>query len=554
MKLTPKVKKAPLVWLLGFLLLYAALVLPRIFSESPTNDEPIDITNGYFYWQGDVVSQSHHPPLPKLLQALPLRLLPLNTQVGPLSPDYLARAYRFFFILNRDRFELMTRLARGVTLFMGLGLGCLLFFLARQSPRPVLLAAMGLWLFEPNLQAFSGLAVADLPVAFFFLAAVLAFQKHLENPGFKWAAAAGLLAGMAVTCKFSALVLIPIFLISEWLDRGKTKNSTRAFFRGASDWAWGASAFGAWIFILYLPGTLLLSDHRLPWSYFLEGLANMMGYSGFHHPSFFMGQAGRQDHWLYYPAAFLLKSAVPFLLLVFLGLYWGIQGKIPFPVWAWLPALLGFAVIVPVQNLGVRYLLPIYPFLILVAAAAAGKIWARKYESGKNLGKILVLGLGLWQAVSLLANYPRMISYFNDFVPAESKINLLGDSNLDLNQDLGLLSQTAARKGWTRIKLAQYGLVDPSLYGTPWEPWTERDLRGPQPGLVYAVNASFLQLAPVFYPGLIPIASGWMASTPPSGQVGDTWFYFEIPGTPGPDASPALPSVQTLRNHAPKQD
>ncbi len=551
---SPAVKEAPLAWLLGFLLLYTALVLPRIFTESPTNDEPIEITNGYFYWQGDVVSHNHHPPLPKLLQSLPLRFLPLKAQAGPPPPDYMARAYEFFFILNCGRFELTTRLARCATLLMGLGIGCLLFFLTRRCSLPFHLSVMGLWVFEPNLQAYSGLAMADVPVTFFFLASVLAFRKHQENPGSRAAAAAGLLTAMAVTCKFSALVLIPLFVGLEWLEIRKAENLFRTLSERASDWAWGAVSFLAWIFILYLPGSLLLPDHQVPWTYFLKGLSNMMDYSSAHHPSFFMGTAGRRDHWLYYPAALILKSALPFLILVFGGILWAVPKKITIPAWIWGPALLGFVDILPVQNLGVRYLLPIYPFLILIAALAAEKIWSQKFGAGPKIGKILVLGLGLWQATTVLANYPKMISYFNDFVPAESKIGFLGDSNLDLGQDLDRLAQTATRRGWKKVKLAQYGVMDPSLYGMAWEPWTENDLKGPQPGNVYAMNASFVQLAPVFYPELIPIASGWISRTKPSGQVGDTWFYFEIPGNPIPDSSRLLPSVQTLKNHAPKQD
>ncbi|HEY5039844.1 MAG TPA: phospholipid carrier-dependent glycosyltransferase [bacterium] len=552
MSSTAPVKRASLVWLFGFILLYSALVIPRIFTESPTNDEPIDITNGYFYWQGDVVSHHRHPPLSELLQALPLRLLPLNTQVGPLTPDFLARAYNFFFILNRDRFELMTQLARFMTLLMGIGIGCLLFFLTRKGPRPILLMTMVLWAFESNLLAFSGLAVADVPVAFFFLAAVLAFQKHLENPGRKWALIAGGLAGMAVTCKFSALVLIPIFAILEWREFRRVKNLTKAFPQKAADWAWGTVVFLTWICVLYLPGTLLLADHRAPWSYFLQGLLDMMNYSNAHHPSFFLGVASRQNHWLYYPAAFILKSAIPFLILVTLGVLGGAKRKTHIPGWVWVPALLGFLVIIPVQNLGIRYLLPVYPFLILIASQAAGELWKRKFSRGTKIGKLLVIGLGLWQATSVLMNYPYMISYFNDLVSRNEKIYDLGDSNLDLSQDLKRLGQTGAERGWKRVKLAQYGLIDPAFYGLRWEPWTEKDLKGPQPGFVYAVNASFLQLAPVFYPNLIPIASGWLTNMPPTGRVGDTWLYFEIPGDPLPDSSQPLPSVQTLKNHAPK--
>jgi hypothetical protein len=48
--------------------------------------------------------------------------------------------------------------------------------------------------------------------------------------------------------------------------------------------------------------------------------------------------------------------------------------------------------------------------------------------------------------------------------------------------------------------------------------------------MVYAVNVSFLQIAPKAYPPTQPIAQSWIISRPPSGKVEDSWFYFEIPG------------------------
>jgi len=55
--------------------------------------------------------------------------------------------------------------------------------------------------------------------------------------------------------------------------------------------------------------------------------------------------------------------------------------------------------------------------------------------------------------------------------------------------------------------------------------------KGPIGLLVYAVNASFIQLAPVFYPETLPIAQSWISQTPPTGKIGDSWYYFEISGT-----------------------
>ncbi len=60
----------------------------------------------------------------------------------------------------------------------------------------------------------------------------------------------------------------------------------------------------------------------------------------------------------------------------------------------------------------------------------------------------------------------------------------------------------------------------------------ESDLKEPQPATVYVINASFLQLAPEAYPPTLPIAGGWIADRTPTGKVGDSWYYFEIPGKP----------------------
>jgi len=525
-----------------FLLLFALQALPPIFENSPTADEPGDLTGGYFYWRGDVVSDFAHPPLAKTLQALPLRWMDLRDRLDPWVGDYLARTYDFFFQLNRGHFEAMLWAGRLVSLLFGLGLGALLFFASRKAPPLERLAVMALFAFEPTLLAFSGLAVSDLPLAFFCLAAVLAFQRHLEKPGAPWALGAGLLAAMAATCKFSGLALLPIFAVLEFLAKPPKPAKPR---RWKKDWAWGALAFFAWIFVLYLPGSLGLSPFALPWFYFLGGLMDMVGQTQAFHATYFFGVAGHQNHGLYYPAAFLLKSTLPFLILLGLSLGLAARRKLSFDDWVWIPALFFFAAILPVQNLGVRYLLPAMPFLILLAARSAGWLWALKTRQAPRAGKFILGGLLVWGAATALLNNGNLLSYFNDLVPAQKKIYFLSDSNLDWGQDEKRLAQTAARRGWTHIKAAQLGGADLSLYGLKVQGWTKRDFYGPQSGWVYVVNVGFLQLGPVFYPDLQPLAISWMSTLPPTGRVGDTWLYWEIPGTPPLDRSDPEPSLLT---------
>ncbi len=531
-----------LPWLFLFLFLFAAQVIPNLFENSPTADEPGEITGGYFYWQGGALSDIGHPPLARTLQALPLRLMALRQDLDPGARNFITRAYDFFFILNPDKFEGMLHAARFISLLFGLGIGVLLFQLTRGAPPVQRIAVMVLWAFEPTLLAFAGLSVADEPVTFFVLAAVAAFQKHLETPGLKQNILTGVLTAMAVTCKFSALALIPVFALLEFLNRPRTRKTWNA---KAKDWVWGFLAFLIGTGLLYLPNSFFSKPPLLPWAYLKEGLTAILAQTGAYHPVYFLGEAGRHSHWLYYPLAFVLKSAAPLLFLFLLALGLARQKKILFPTWVWLPAAVFFISIVPVQNLGVRYLLPAYPFVILMAAQAAGRLWTFKLRSAPKLGKILVIALLMWHSETALINHSDLLSYFNDFVPPQKKIYCLADSNLDWGQDEKRLAQTAAQRGWIQVKAAQLGGVDLSLYGLKAIPWTKRDLSQPQPGQVYVVNASFLQLGPVFYPDLEPLAKSWMGALPPSGQVGDTWFYWEIPGILTPDPSAALPSIRT---------
>jgi len=88
--------------------------------------------------------------------------------------------------------------------------------------------------------------------------------------------------------------------------------------------------------------------------------------------------------------------------------------------------------------------------------------------------------------------------------------------------------------------------VDLSFYGIPVEPWSLKDIEGPQPGRVYVVNKTFFQLGPLFYPDLIRIARCWASQYPPTGLVGDAWLYFEEPGEPQPDPSPRFQSIRVF--------
>ncbi len=130
----------------------------------------------------------------------------------------------------------------------------------------------------------------------------------------------------------------------------------------------------------------------------------------------------------------------------------------------------GLAAIVSPLNLGHRYLLPIYPLLVLVGIDGLGRLLnQRPIVLGALVG-----GLVAWQAISAIVIAPHALSYFNSFCggPAQGH-HYLVDSNLDWGQDLPALRDELARIGGRRVMLAYFGRSDPLVYGVQIQPWSD---------------------------------------------------------------------------------
>ncbi len=590
--------KNSLILFLIFSALSILMALPRILGDSLTADEPTDIVNGYYYLtQGDTLHNPNHPPLAGALTSWPLLFMNLKTQpfefggspaqsaltsdghrlnrpdqvpdslkesgypsLGPrlvasaqgvssnmeqtrlnreprpvvsVQGDFWDRAHLFLFNWNLDRLNEMTLWTRLTSLGMGLGVGFLIFWTFKKEPL-WLLGALGLWAFDPLMGALSSLAKTDIAPAFFYLWAVLAFQRALGKTSWEAPVTAGVLSAFMVGCKFYGLVLIPLFIILEWLnerERFKPRAFTWKVARGMFlRWGLGTAGFCLMLFLLFLPGTLSQPGHPMPWNLILEKLGEDFAYAPQARPVFFFGQAGLISHWYYLPCAFVLKEPIPFLVLLVLILLLILRKRVIVPAWQWAPPLIFTLTLLKAPNLGVRYLLPVFPFLYLLGGRAWAWMVQAEHGNDQRAWRLAAFGLLAWQALSVGLQSPRAISYFNDWVPDDQKIFLLGDSNLDWGQDLKRLAAESGIRKWGRVKLALYGAVDPKVYGLDWEPWTTEDLKGPQAGFAYAVNASFLQIGPIAYPPTREIAQSWIRNLPPSGRVGETFYYFEIPG------------------------
>src|SRR5262249_6966959 len=110
-------------------------------------------------------------------------------------------------------------------------------------------------------------------------------------------------------------------------------------------------------------------------------------------------------------------------------------------------------------NIGIRHLLPVYPFLSLVGAALVARALRRR---GEGLGARAVAALWLLlpavAAVEAIRIHPFELSYFNPLCGGpEAGRRILSDSNVDWGLDLRRLKADLARRGIASPTVAYFG-------------------------------------------------------------------------------------------------
>jgi hypothetical protein len=188
--------------------------------------------------------------------------------------------------------------------------------------------------------------------------------------------------------------------------------------------------------------------------------------------TFLLGQYSETGWWYYFPFAMLVKTPLATLSAVVLAVgvlvvVWRRVGWRSMVGWTAAclvipPAAYLISAMASNLNLGLRHVLPVYPFLYLGIGLAAGEAWRRFPRLARYAGAVLALLL----AVETLLAFPNYIPFFNLAAGGErGGIRLLGDSNLDWGQDLKLLAQWQQDHPDENLYLVYFGIADPWAYG-----------------------------------------------------------------------------------------
>ncbi len=459
-------------------------------------DECHHLYDGYLILkQHDYRANAEVPPLIKITAALSiLRLhptLPLGTGTPQTENAFLA-GRAFVFQNGGDRLLFPARLA---CMLFSLATALLVYAAGKRFFGVLAgVCALFLFVFDPNVLAHGTLISTDMGSACFLLASVYAFYRYSVQPSWRRLLLTGLFAGLGLVAKFTGGLIAPMLLLLSLTEGLRTRNmAVFARLSTASLAALACALLVLWAFYGFryapAPDALQLSPalgeylasmpnpanaaklaliarfHVLPQAY-IWGLANTKHIEA-EYTSYFFGHVYRHGPWQYFPVAFLIKSTLPLLLsLVFGSVLWVRAGRAYARqmVFLLVPVCVYFAVVTTSHfDIGARHLMPIYPFLYILAGSAAATLLRR----GRGWA-VLAIVLLLWQVFTTVRVSPNYMAYGNEAWGGPLQVRrYLSDANVDWGQQLKTVKQYLDQNHDSNCWFAYFpdGAVQPQDYG-----------------------------------------------------------------------------------------
>ena len=412
------------------------------------------------------------------------------------------------------------------------------------------LFAVFLFSFSPTFLAHGRYVTTDVGAAFAFFFASYFFIKYLKNQNGKNLFWAGIAFGIAQLIKFSLILLVPYFgiLILIWVyikwreNRQFWKTFFHYIFRFALIMIIGyILVYPVYLFHTYnYPQEKQISDTTFiasqfpvkpigdltiwmskqpilrPYAQYALGLFMVFQRATGGNTTYFLGDVTNKGWKSYFPIVYAIKEPLTlhiltiiallvlaaggtrkawsrafesfsnFLknhfteiaMLIFLAIYWG-------------------ASITSNLNIGIRHILPTFPFIYVLVSGQIRKLFNQIHNKKRVfITCCLLLGALLaWYAFSSLSIYPHYLAYFNELIGgAKNGYIYVTDSNLDRGQDLKRLAEWVEKNNVQKIKIDYFGGATAKYYlGDKAEEWhADYDPQKAKNSWL-AVSATFLQ-------------------------------------------------------------
>jgi len=493
-------KKLPSILATIFIIFMIAVAIISLKQESAIMDEVAHTPAGYSYLtQKDMRLNPEHPPLLKDLSAVPLVFMNdikfpdhLNSWQNDVNGQW-DFGFNFFYKVGNDADKIIFW-SRIPMLLLLMLMGLIIFKWTKELyGKWAAVLATFLFALAPTFIAHGRYVTTDVGAAFGFFVSIYFFVKYIQKPNTKNLILAGVFFGVAQLIKFSLFLLVPYFglMVFLWVY-AKAREQGNGFWKLLINRGFKLLIIFIIGYILVYPAYLFhttgypaekqISDTEFissqfplkpahdvvvwmvekpilrPYAQYFLGLAMVFQRATGGNTTFFLGEVTNKGWKSYFPIAYAIKTplALHFLTIIallfvawqckkplFKGLYSRtVQSfKNNFPEWAMLFFLGVFwaSSLVSNLNIGVRHILPTFPFVYILISGQFKKIFDR-IKGKKVLIPIYYLLIAVllgWYGFSSMSVFPYYLTYFNELAGgAENGHKYITDSNLDWGQDV----------------------------------------------------------------------------------------------------------------------
>ncbi|VTR92748.1 glycosyl transferase family protein : Glycosyl transferase, family 39 OS=Solibacter usitatus (strain Ellin6076) GN=Acid_1421 PE=4 SV=1: PMT [Gemmata massiliana] len=506
-------------------------------ANGPTFDEPVHLAAGYSYWvTGSFRLNREDPPLLKMLWAAPLVFgehPPYPYDVArETNNDHWHVGDAFFFHSDRPPRELLAP-ARRVNLALGVCVVLLTGWWAFRlwNSRLAGIGAAGFAVCDPNLLALSCVLSTDIGLTLFALLACYLVWEYVAAPSRGLLVGAGAALGLALGAKFSALAVVlglgtagAVFVLMG--GRLALPNTPPDVSRGR---ALIEFAFRLGLIALVALAATYGFVHFDQWG---SGLKFQLTRAAHGDGMMYLnGELSRTGWYHYFLALFPIKLPLGLFTGALLVVLTSRLVRAPRSAFLFVPAVVFFVLASYSRvDLGIRVVLPVLPFLYIVASGLASR--ACCHTAG---GVLLALCL-VWAGVSAARSDPHPIAYFNELAGGpRGGLRFVADSNVDWGQGLPALKAYLDAHGPEVIYLSYFGTDRPEAYGIRYQAL-------PAYGRVGAPGGEFI---PADAPRHVVVVSAnnllgiylndpdtfaWLRARAPTAILGGSLYVFDLTG------------------------
>jgi hypothetical protein len=429
----------------------------RVFSH--TIDEPDNLASGMEYVStGRYLYHDENPPLARVFSAMGPFLVGERYFPGPNAHLEGAR-----ILGTGAHYDRVLALARGGILPFFWTASLVVFVWALRAAGPVAaLAATGLFTTIPPILALAGIANTDMALCATVAAAALVSLSWAAQPTRRRGLTLGVCIALACVSKFTA---IP-FLAAAWLGMLLcclvATRRTPAWLareawerRGPIALVAGTTVLAIWAAYGFSFARVEYLHARLPAPRFFTGLEKVWAHQHAGHPAYLLGRRSASGFWYYFPTVLAIKVPLAFWALAIASGWLVFRGKhrLQFALPLAFSAAILLASMTSNVNIGVRYVLPVFVGISVVAGCAIARAYGR-------YAKLTVAVLLAWHIASGAFQHPDYLAYTNEIAGAHPE-RFVADSDLDWGQDMNRLAAFLQWQGAEHVSFSPFNTSYP---------------------------------------------------------------------------------------------